>query len=704
MRQWGSRAHPVLVVMLVAAALPVMVLADDQDVEEKPAEIHEEVVVVGQATGPEQVELDDEELHSGRHTNIGEALTAIPGVSAVRRGASATEPVIRGMGYERVVTQLGHLPLFGACPARMDPPVTYFPAHGTQGVLVARGLASVTLGPAGTGGRIVIDPDRAWTGDEDGFNGWASAGGDSARSGYSAGAGFQGGAGRFDYSGAAESISYGDYESADGIEVPAGQTGWNTRLGFGLEPREGHRWWGTLNRVQEDQVDFPALPMDLQDSVLWAYNTGYRIERPEGSTLRRIEASLGYADIDHLMDNGAKPNRGILEAEAETDSTTVAGHLQADLQLSTGSLLIIGADYQDLSRDGLRRRHVVSSGQSFTDRLWPDATQDDLGAFAELSIRFTEDLDLRAGARLDHVESDARAVGDPSLQGRTVLENYIRFYGEDAGEVARSETLPSANLVLRWAPADGFEAHLGAGLVSRPAGVTERYFAFAPAPGGYQLGNPALDAEKKVELDLGTSWQRPGFRAFLSLFNHSVQDYILQTAIDRQDINGDGTEDTIRGFVNTDARLYGGEAGALISPLDHWSFPCSLAWVRACDRENHRPLPEIPPLEGRAAIRADYGNLHPWWAEVGGRFVNEQTRVDEDFPEDETPGFSVWHLRGGVKLTGWLELRAGIENLFDAEYHEHLTREAMMPVGGLMPGDEIPAPGRGTYLSLRGTF
>jgi iron complex outermembrane receptor protein len=242
------------------------------------------------------------------------------------------------------------------------------------------------------------------------------------------------------------------------------------------------------------------------------------------------------------------------------------------------------------------------------------------------------------------------------------------------------------------------------GIVSRPAGVTERYFAFAPAPGGYLLGNPALDAERKVEFDIGARWYRRAFVAAVSFFHHTVSDYILQTAVDRQDINGDGTEDTIRGFVNTDARLYGGEAAILTRPREHWSIPCSLAWVRGCDRDNDRPLPEIPPLEGRAAVRADYGERHAWWAELGGRFAAEQTRVDETFPEDETPAFAVWHLRGGVELTGWLELRAGVENLFDAEYHEHLTREAMMPVGDLMPGDEIPAPGRSFHLSLRGTF
>ena len=702
----SANRSPILTILILALACPLATAQSGETDGEQPAlEVHQEIVITAEVAGPEDVVLGEEELASGRNTNVGEALEEVPGIWAVRRGASATEPVIRGLGYERVVTQLGHLPLFGACPARMDPPVTYFHAHLADQVLVSKGLPSVTLGPAGTGGRIVIDPDYERGPDEEpGFGGWAAAGGDSARGGYTAGAGFQGGTSSIDYSGAVEMIDYGDYESAEGVEVPATQEGWSGRLTFGLRPREGHRWWNALYRIQEDAVDYPSLPMNLVDSAVWTYSTGYRVEMPTGGSLRRIEASFGYAGVDHLMNNEGKPNRGMMEAESDTESTTLSGLLRADFELGEGNVLTAGADYHDLARDGIRERFLVGPGQTFYDRIWPDTSQNDLGGFAELSVSLADRWSLRAGARLDRVESDARAVDEPSLQGRTVRENYVRFYGEEAADVAAGETLPSANLVLRWQPREGFEAHAGAGYTTRAAGMTERYFAFAPAPGGYQLGNPTLDAEKKIELDLGASWKQELFVVFASVYNHCIRDYILQTAIDEQDINGDGTEDLIRGFVNTDARFFGAEAGAVVAPFEHWSFPLSLAWVRAEDRDSGQPLPEIPPLEGRAAARADYGERHPWWCELGGRFVDAQTRIDETFPENETPGFAVWHLRGGVEIADWLQLRAGIENLFDKEYHEHLTREAALPVGDLMAGDEIPAPGRGFYLSLRSTF
>jgi outer membrane receptor protein involved in Fe transport len=48
-----------------------------------------------------------------------------------------------------------------------------------------------------------------------------------------------------------------------------------------------------------------------------------------------------------------------------------------------------------------------------------------------------------------------------------------------------------------------------------------------------------------------------------------------------------------------------------------------------------------------------------------------------------------------------LRLEAGVENLLDTTYHEHLTREVALPVGDLRQGDEVPAPGRYAYLTLR---
>lgn len=160
----------------------------------------------------------------------------------------------------------------------------------------------------------------------------------------------------------------------------------------------------------------------------------------------------------------------------------------------------------------------------------------------------------------------------------------------------------------------------------------------------------------------------------------------------------------VRGFRNVDAQLYGGELAVLLRPFAHWSFPLSVSYVRGRNVSDDTDLPEIPPLEARAAVRAEYGEKIPWWVEFGGRFAAKQDKVDKSFPEDETPAFAVFHLYGGFRPIKALKVITGIDNLFNTEYSEHLTREAAFDVGDLVAGEEVPAPGISFFIAARYEF
>ena len=90
--------------------------------------------------------------------------------------------------------------------------------------------------------------------------------------------------------------------------------------------------------------------------------------------------------------------------------------------------------------------------------------------------------------------------------------------------------------------------------------------------------------------------------------------------------------------------------------------------------------------------------------QFGGRFVARQGEIDPLFGENPTPGFVVLHLRGGIEILEGLHAELGIENLLDEDYHEHLTPNAPVGSGDLMPGDEVPEPDRRVYATLRWEF
>jgi iron complex outermembrane receptor protein len=662
----------------------------------------EQVEVLGEKPELEIEELDLELLDSGRAPNLAVAVGTVAGVSGVRRSQNSFEPVVHGLGWERVQTQVNGMPLYGACPARMDPPAFIVTASSAQEVAVVKGLASVTLGPAGTGGRVDVstDYDRG-VGAEKATDPWVRLSYDSANDGLKGGAGVKGGTSRIDYAAGIEVLDQGDYESADGTTVPASQTDTGAFFSFGHRPTDAQRWSVGAIYQNGEEIAYPSLPMDTDESDTTIFSAAYRYQpKNRRGALSSLEFSLGASQADHLMSNRERTNRMMMQAETDSEAGTYSAGLAASWIVASRSVIEAGFDVNAMTRDALRQRYVTAAGRTFYDHLWPDVSQDDIGLFAEYGHVLGPSWRLRLGVRYDDVSSEAAAADDPALGGGTVREAYVRFYGPDAAVTSRDEGLFTGNVVASKKLGESVTLQAGLGYVSRAAGMTERYFAFANSPSGFLVGNPTLDAEKKRELSLGASFGGRVWNGSVSGYYYSIADYILPVILDQREITADGQLDLIRGFENTDATLAGIDLSFLYRPAERWSIPGSVFYVRGEDDTRGEPLPEIPPLEVRLAGRRSFPGRLSGWLELGGRYAAEATRIDPDFPENETPSFTVWHLRGRFDVARYLAVEAGVENLFDEEYWEHLTREAANNVPGLTPGQEIPQPGRFLTVAL----
>ncbi len=688
-----------LTLLSLALLLPPLQASTPTPPDPPDSNVTEEVQVVV-ATNTETTTLDPTLLREGHLANLALAFQSIPGVVGVRRSQNAAEPVVRGLGWERVQTQVNGLPLYGACPARMDPPSTLVPIAATTQAQVIRGLGSVTLGPGGTGGRLRISTDYEHDAPrEPGFSGEARFSFADARDGGSGNFGLRGGTTRFDYAFGVEMLDHDDYTTASGTTVPAAEEQFGGYASFGWRATGHQRWHLNLIAQDGNDIDYPSLPMDTEELDQQLANVGYRWERPGvGRGFSRLEVSLGIGEVDHVMSNLHRPNRGTLEAATRSNADSQTFRLLGDWLLGSRAALQAGFDVSDLERDALRRRFLVGPGQAFADHLWPDVSQDNLGVFAEVAFVPRDDWHLRVGLRFDDAESDAAAADDPSLGGRTIRENYAFYYGPQAARTDRNEQMWTGNLLASRRLSAGLVLEAGAGVVSRPASMTERYFAFAPAPNGFVVGNPSLAEERKRELSLGTTFDIGRVQGTAGVFHYAFDDYIYPTILETRDINGDGIDDVIRGFFNVDATLYGVDAAWAVQATDRLSLPMSLAYVHAENDDDGRPLPEIPPFEIGVAGRWKFGAEGSDWVEFGGRIVDRQHRIDSTFGEDETAGYAVWHLRSQITVARALQLSLYVDNLFDAAYNEHLTREA---VGS---GAEIDQPERSFSVSARVEF
>jgi iron complex outermembrane receptor protein len=379
-----------------------------------------------------------ESLRSGRYTNLGESLTALPGVSGVKRAQSAVEPVIRGLGWERVRTQVDGLPLYGACPGRMDPPVMILQPETVQEAQVVKGVPSVTLGPAGTGGRVMVSTDYERSpGARPEFGGWLRSMYNSGRDGGLGGLAAFGGTEKFDLYGSFAGVCLDNYKSADGVEVPAKQDEFGGSVSLGYRPLPDHRFRFGFIDLEDRGIDYPTLPMNSDGTSSRLFNIGYRIGRT-GKTFEGFRFRVGYGAIDHRMNNEGKSTREKIKAETNADSDFFSTSLEGGWRLSSAVSLKTGADFFTLNRDALRSRFVITSGRTFLDHIWPDALQWDVGAFAEVDVQFTEEIRLRVGGRFDFVSSDARAADGPGRTDRARKLRVLLRTGGRRGAARRS--------------------------------------------------------------------------------------------------------------------------------------------------------------------------------------------------------------------------------------------------------------------------
>src|SRR5690606_155404 len=84
-------------------------------------------------------------------------LKTIPGFTALRNGGTNGDPVLRGMFGSRLnlIANDGSMP--GACPARMDNPLSYVAPENFDRLIVVKGPQTVLWGPGASAGTVRFD-------------------------------------------------------------------------------------------------------------------------------------------------------------------------------------------------------------------------------------------------------------------------------------------------------------------------------------------------------------------------------------------------------------------------------------------------------------------------------------------------------------------------------------------------------------------
>jgi iron complex outermembrane receptor protein len=106
-------------------------------------------------------------------------------------------------------------------------------------------------------------------------------------------------------------------------------------------------------------------------------------------------------------------------------------------------------------------------------------------------------------------------------------------------------------------------------------------------------------------------------------------------------------------------------------------------------------------METRIGLRFHEARTDPrYGVELAARTAARQGRVAESLGEVTSAGFTVWDLRSYWRAREGVLLTAGIENLFDKNYREHLDLLTGFTPGAVKTGLGVFQPGFNAYVGL----
>lgn len=673
------------------AALPFAISATLATASEAdPATPLSEVIVTAPAmTSPLLLETDPQAPRQPVPAHDGaDYLKAIPGFSVIRKGGTDGDPVFRGMAASRLNILANGETVLGGCGMRMDPPTAYLFPESYDRIRVLKGPQSVVWG-VGSAATVLFERD-APAFREPGVTGDASAlaasfGRVELMGDLTAGAA----AGYLRVQGSHSASD--DYEDGDGNTVHSEYHRWSGNVALGWTPDDR-----TLIELTGGASDGEAAYADrMMDGVKFLReNLGLRARRTLGEgVFNAVEAQLYRNDVDHVMDNYSLRDFApsmMMPARAVSNPTrlTEGGRLVLTLAPGDQTQATVGVDAQ-------RNEHTLRSTMNQDMMPYGDMTASEdgrftqQGLFAEVEHGVSDASRVMTGLRVDEWEVE---------DNRSTLKNGMMMpapANPTAGETDR-DTLTSGFVRLEHDLTAQQQVLVGIGHSERIADYWERF----STQGTDSLSGFFTDPERTTQVDAGWQYRGDTVTTTVSLFVADIRDYILI------DTTLPGMKAGKAVSRNIDARTWGGEADASWAVAAHWTLTGTLALARGDNETDGSDLAQMSPAEARLGLTYRQPS---WSAGALLRLVERQDRTDAGrgniVGQDigETTGFGVFSVNARWTPVKTLTLSAGIDNLFDKTYAEHLSRSGAM-VTGYLQTTRVNEPGRLAWLKANVSF
>ncbi|MGE3274790.1 MAG: TonB-dependent receptor [Vicinamibacterales bacterium] len=584
-------------------------------------------------------------------TNLMQMLENVAGVNQVSEGQAAV-PAVRGLARGRTLILIDGARV--TAERRVGPSATFLDPFSLEDIEVARGPGGVAYGSDAFGGVIAARTRRAEPGSPFQVRALATlgAGVPTRRANVELSKGFEDGGVLFQ----AHTREADDWRSPEGDVFNSGFS--------------DH---GFLVRG-EKAVGVGVL------SAGWQSDFGRDVERPRTNSRttrfvyptedsHRFTASLDFGQVGGFSRAGASVflGRYAQVTDQDTFATATRGRSleRADIEARDfhargfaerffgQSRLEFGVDVN--GRYGLRALDIYRDWnlagdvtRDLTNVSVDDARRVDTGAYASLDTPVSRVLLASAGVRADRVTTRNR--------------------GGYFGDLSTSNGAASGYAALTAGSFDGITVHAQVARGFRDPVLSDRYYR-GPTGRGFITGNPDLDPETSLQLDLGVRYTASRLRLGAFYYRYRIDDLI-----ERYETDPDFFFFRNRGR----ARLQGFEveAQADLGWRTTVELAAQVARGRALD-DNDAYLDDVTPETLTVQVRKQL----PRSAFAQIRFA---TYADDDRPgpgEVAMDGYALLDLSGGLALTRNLELTVLGRNLLDTAYRVSPDRRAVLAPG-----------------------
>ena len=594
---------------------------------------------------------------------VAQTLASMPGLAATSMGPATARPVIRGLSGDRVLmledgSRVGDVSSSGSDHATAVDPLA------ARRIEVVRGPASLLYGSNALGGIINVIRDEIPSAVPHHGTGAASLQAQTVSGAMAASASTTFAATeriplRLEVTG----------RTAGDLGTPVGQLA-NTN-GETLNAGAGASWvgdWGHVGGAVRGYRNHYGIP----GGFVGGHVDGVRIEMERFASKARAVLNRSNDLFRAVQFDGAYT----WYRHKELESANIIGTLFR-LQTLSGDMLARHDAWGPFAGGAVGGRVAWEGfgygGAGVAPTHTPDAQRSTVAAY------LFEEVDLgavrvEAGLRYDWVfVSPARK--DPD---------------SDIGNVRdRNFHAASASLGMLYNPGGGLTVGASLARAFRTPDVTE-LFSEGPHLAAYtfEIGNPSLETEQGTGVDVFARFGSPRFRAEITGFYNRIQGYIYGEETGRLS----RILLPIYQFQSNDALLTGFEGS-----LD-WDLGSGLALhavassVNGTFTESDRPIPLIPPLQGRLGVEYERTG---WFVEWETEMATRQDRVGAF--EVPTDGYTVFNASAGARFTvgGRLNaVTATLENVTNREYRNHLSRVKEI----------MPEAGRGLSMTYRIVF